>query len=113
MDLEKILFQPSEYPEALCNDGTSAGYYYVEGSHPGRAIIFLMGGGLCYDSKSCAERPDYLKSNKYWENSKHMSEGVFNRDCNINPYFCNASIMFVPYCSSDSWVGDRDASDDT
>jgi hypothetical protein len=113
VDLEKILFQPSEYPEALCNDGTSAGYYYVEGSHPGRAIIYLMGGGLCYDEQTCASRSDSLKSNKYWTNSKHMSEGLFNRDCHINPYFCNATIVFVPYCSSDTWVGDRDADQDT
>merc|ERR1712113_1352882 len=31
-------------------------------------------------------------------------------DVDTNPEFAGAAHVFVPYCSSDSWSGDRDAS---
>jgi hypothetical protein len=32
-----------EYPEALCNDGSAAGYYFSSGSNKAKWVIYLEG----------------------------------------------------------------------
>ena len=32
------------YPEAVCNDGTSGGYYWSKGSDPSLWVVYLQGG---------------------------------------------------------------------
>ena len=46
----------NNYPQALCNDFTRAGYFMRTGFEPKKWVIFLESGGLCYSSETCNRR---------------------------------------------------------
>ena len=52
---------------ATCNDGTAAGYYlHMSPTNSTKWMIYLEGGGLCYDLESCTKRPKILTSSTPW-----------------------------------------------
>eukprot|EP01113_Clastostelium_recurvatum_P034231 TRINITY_DN4617_c0_g1_i3.p1 TRINITY_DN4617_c0_g1~~TRINITY_DN4617_c0_g1_i3.p1 ORF type:complete len:390 (+),score=63.77 TRINITY_DN4617_c0_g1_i3:3-1172(+) len=105
-------------PEAVCNDGSSAVYYYRAGSGSGSRIwtLYLEGGGLCWDKVSCESR---------WQYSSHfmtstqlplvLNDTTMSQDVNhwginssnktANPHFYNANQVYIWYCTSDMWAG--------
>jgi hypothetical protein len=104
------------YPDAVCNDGSPAGFYYGPGSGSddsgfalaeNRWLVFLQGGFWCWDEESCEERkgiyPNLMTSTK-WTPTKTLG-GIFSPDASVSP-LSTANRVFVPYCSSDAWVGD-------
>jgi len=96
---------------SVCNDGTPAGYYFNKGSGDGENVwlIHLALGWWCYDEGSCARRvslyPMRISSNGWPANI--TLRGSFSDDYKKNPLFHNANQVYVPYCSSDSWTGNR------
>ncbi|MEW5986280.1 MAG: pectin acetylesterase-family hydrolase [Chloroflexota bacterium] len=101
----------------VCNDGTRSGYYLRRGSGSGvnRWIIYLQGGGACYDNATCAQRKAStpgLMTSKRWKTTL-LGEGILSPSSSNNPDFYNANHIYVPYCSSDGWSGDRAASSAT
>ena len=97
------------YPDAVCNDGTAAGFYYRKGGSDDsgfliedpRWLVFLQGGGWCWDEESCEQRKGIypnLMSSKTWTKNKALS-GIFSHDALSSP-LATASKVFVPYCSS-------------
>lgn len=88
-------------------------FYVRKGSESQRWIIYLQGGGACYTEKSCSKRDDYRKSSKDYPKTIGQKAGLLNPSCSTNPYWCNANQVFVPYCTSDFYAGDRGASDET
>ena len=48
----------SIYPLAKCNDGSQATYYAQPGQHTGKVMIWLQGGGACWDKDTCDLRCD-------------------------------------------------------
>lgn len=104
------------YPDAVCNDGSPAGYYYGKGGSDDSGfiiedntwLVFLEGGGWCWDEESCEQRKGiypHLMSSSKWGESKALT-GIFSTDPTVSP-LAAASKVFVPYCSSDGWVGDE------
>jgi len=88
-------------------------YYYAPATLPSdgdKWLLMLEGGEWCYDAPSCAQRaasqPDLLTSHG-WYPHKRFS-GVFETDEAKNPFHSVAKV-YVPYCSSDAWVGDTTA----
>ena len=70
----------------------------------------LEGGEWCWDEASCATRAATqgpLLSNKLWKQSVAMG-GIFETNEAKTP-FAGAHKVYVPYCSSDAWVGDTEA----
>merc|ERR1719320_1358155 len=52
-----VLRELTDYPLALCNDGTHATYHYTQGDiHNPYMLIYLQGGGACATEESCNER---------------------------------------------------------
>ena len=49
---------PILYPDAVCNDGTTAGFYFAPSGTPSPTTLFiyLQSGGWCYDEDTCAAR---------------------------------------------------------
>lgn len=93
---------------ATCNDGTPTGFYYAPGTDPTLWLVYLQGGLWCYDQDSCMERaakgPQQISSSGW---TATMSQGgIFDSDAADNP-FSAANKVFVPYCTSDAWVGDQ------
>ena len=106
---------PTElYPDALCNDGTPAGFYIRTSSDDSSGfalaetswLVFLQGGFWCWDEESCTQRqgiyPQLMTSAK-WAPTTTLS-GIFSSQGG-SP-LASAHRIFVPYCSSDAWVGD-------
>ncbi|MEW5987591.1 MAG: pectin acetylesterase-family hydrolase, partial [Chloroflexota bacterium] len=103
--------------QAICNDGTPAVFYYRRGDGSGtnKWQIYLEGGGFCNDVASCNAR--YITNRQLMTSNgaapTRMGGGILNPDPVLNPDFHNVNTVFIHYCSSDSWGGDREASADT
>eukprot|EP01113_Clastostelium_recurvatum_P018995 TRINITY_DN2239_c0_g1_i1.p1 TRINITY_DN2239_c0_g1~~TRINITY_DN2239_c0_g1_i1.p1 ORF type:complete len:407 (-),score=62.93 TRINITY_DN2239_c0_g1_i1:268-1404(-) len=115
-------------PQAICNDGSPATYYFRPGYGDGskRWIVRLQGGGWCYDGPSCASRK---KNTPYWMTSTVCPPsitddpstgpagighaGILSSNQTENPHFYNSNHVWLWYCSSDSNLGTRPASNAT
>jgi hypothetical protein len=94
------LLSTTLYPNALCNDGTPAGYYYQSGVND-VWVVHQQGGGWCYDEASCLARPPSLTSSSHWAATLSV-DGLFAA---TDPRLAGAHLVYAPYCSSDAWVG--------
>ena len=95
---------------AVCNDGTNAGYYYRNAlvtDFSDYWVIWLEGGGYCYDYDSCISRckfdPNLCSSNDW--NSSLILDGIMSDLPIDNIDFYQFNHIFIPYCSSDLWSG--------
>ena len=102
------LLPASQFPEAVCNDGTQSGYY-VKLSETGSNtwIVHQEGGGWCYDSVSCKKRSPDQRSSKKWA-AIYDAAGLFDA---TDPRFAEANLVYVGYCSSDAYAGNGTVSD--
>jgi len=106
------------YPDAVCNDGTTAGYYVKKAAAPtDKWLIYLMGGMWCYDEATCKTRMQdagFQTSSAKWQPKLHVGSGtggvggVFSGS-DSNP-FRQYNMVYLEYCSSDAWMGDVGAS---
>jgi hypothetical protein len=106
--------------KAVCNDGTEAAYYIKDNGNPHLWVVYLAGGGWCFDKVSCQERyngteyphhdcsssseaaPCFMSSKDYPETCGKT--GIF--DTSSNSPLRTANKVYVPYCSSDGHMGD-------
>lgn len=111
----------SEDALAVCNDGTEAFYYVKDNGHPTLWLVYLSGGGWCYDEKSCTARLDGTgyphhdcsnssQSSPCFGSSKDYpatcgKTGIFDTDSKRTP-LAKANKVYLPYCSSDGYMGD-------
>ncbi|KAK6478249.1 inactive palmitoleoyl-protein carboxylesterase notum1b [Huso huso] len=96
-----------ENTSVVCNDGTPAGYYLKESKGSKRWLIFLEGGWYCFSKENCDTRYDTtrrLMSSTGWPQTK-IGTGILSSHPEENPYWWNANMVFIPYCSSDVWSG--------
>ena len=100
--------------EAVCNDGQPATFFVRPGSGDGKAswVVFLEGGGLCSSIEECNRRPAVRRSPAPAKRPV-PSTGILSTDAASNPDFHDWNAAFLPYCSSDFWLGDRAASEAT
>ncbi|XP_067674518.1 palmitoleoyl-protein carboxylesterase notum1-like [Haliotis asinina] len=100
------------HSSVACNDGSPAGYYIRKSHGSSKWIVFLEGGWFCLDRTSCAERYTVMRdfmSSRNWPRHRKAS-GILSWDPEENPFYFHANMVIVPYCSSDSWSGARNAS---
>lgn len=106
---------PSSLPAAKggrCLDSSMAGYYFRQGSAD-TFVIYLKGGGACYDKISCLERAKTdLGSSKGWA-ERMKGTGLQSASCSENPAFCNATAVYLPYCTGDTHFGNNTVATDT
>jgi hypothetical protein len=102
---------------AVCNDGSAAPLYFHAGKDASTWLIFLQGGEWCWSADSCAAR--WLQAPWLMSNTKKQLKppatfmgGMFEKSAAHNP-FASANVAYLPYCSSDAWVGDAAASNAT
>eukprot|EP01114_Cavostelium_apophysatum_P017897 TRINITY_DN540_c0_g1_i1.p1 TRINITY_DN540_c0_g1~~TRINITY_DN540_c0_g1_i1.p1 ORF type:complete len:365 (-),score=58.18 TRINITY_DN540_c0_g1_i1:25-1119(-) len=101
--LELTLFSS---PQVVCNDGSPAGIYYRLGD-PSKFIVHFQGGAWCDNAEACMNRSilsPHLTSSKTWAENL-IVDGIFNNDPDLNPGWANATKIFLPYCTSDSFSG--------
>lgn len=78
-------------------------------------MVFLEGGFWCWDEPTCAGRFKYspqLMSSKTWPSTVNYG-GMLSQNASVNPTFADANQVYLPYCSSDTFSGDREASPET
>ena len=104
---------PSSTPVGgKCLDGTSAGFYIREGVNPKVFVINLEGGGFCANKQDCTSTAmTNLGSSTSWPDvpAQHVmgKNKLLSSSCDTNPDFCDASTVFVPYCTGDVHTGTR------
>lgn len=99
------------FADAHCGRGTSTGIGINVSSKSNKVVIFMMGGGGCYDAASCnggkaANLDGYDKTKLANELAMFNAGSVFDRASPSNP-FRDYSFVFVPYCTGDFHTGDR------
>ena len=99
------------FDDAFCADGTTTGIGVNPGDPGGRLVIYLMGGGACWDEASCYQlKTAFHIEGGYgptqFEGDKGLLNGTdfFDRTDAANP-FRNDSFVFVPYCTGDVHSG--------
>eukprot|EP00026_Physarum_polycephalum_P010963 Phypoly_transcript_11152.p1 GENE.Phypoly_transcript_11152~~Phypoly_transcript_11152.p1 ORF type:complete len:398 (+),score=40.12 Phypoly_transcript_11152:45-1196(+) len=95
----------------VCNDGSPYGYYFRK-NNPDKWIVHFQGGGWCYDEPTCSQRnstSNRMMSSKTWTNVWYPS-GIFDQNTTNNPDWYDATYVYLPYCTSDSFSGNVTAS---
>lgn len=113
------LFDAGELPGARCLDGSMAGYYFRAGDTE-RYLVFLEGGGWCYDPncaaptlhgtlQDCRSRSfGRLGSSMRWPALQDSRlTGHLSADPQENPVFHDWTLVYVPYCDGASFTGSR------
>lgn len=97
-----------DFADSSCDDGSPTGIA-INRSDSKNLLVFLMGGGACWDYLTCA----ILNTSSHgpfgrmqWEGSKGITMGsVLDRSAD-NP-FRDYNLVFVPYCTGDVHAGDN------
>lgn len=101
------------FPDSACGNGEPTGIGVS--LHPGsrRVVIFLQGGGACWDGFTCYGVASAVNLSSGYGESQFSSEArglsgftLFNRNNARNPWR-DANLVYVPYCTGDAHAGDR------
>ena len=98
------------FDDAFCADGTATGIGINPGDAGGRLLIFMMGGGACWDEATCYQLKTAFHIEGGYDESEFAADkgllgaSFFDRTDATNP-FRNDSFVFVPYCTGDVHSG--------
>jgi len=94
---------------AVCLDGSAAGYYVRNDPNVDKWVIYIFGGGWCYDLNDCVGRANsWLGSSKFWSQNVGDGWGIFSPNNATNPAFASWNHVAIPYCDGASFSGDVD-----
>src|SRR4051794_15975926 len=93
--------------DCRCADGSPFNFWEWR-ADPTRVVLFLNGGGVCWDATSCAFTGDHGESDFYdWSLQGEDPEnrtGMFDITRSDNP-FADYSIVYVSSCTGDAHLG--------
>lgn len=90
-------------------------YYIRRGTNVDHWVVYLEGGGYCWDATSCAarwRRRPALMSSSRWPR-KRRAPAILSSDPETNPLWHASNHVLLPYCTSDMWAGTRTRQNDT
>ncbi|HJZ89151.1 MAG TPA: pectin acetylesterase-family hydrolase [Polyangia bacterium] len=96
-----------DFPNSRCMNDTPTGIGVSLNSHSDQAMIWLEGGGACFNAATCnnvAHRNGFGAADLAAFASASATIGIFNRNDAQNP-FKDWNQVFVPYCSGDVFGG--------
>ena len=109
-------------PGAVCNDGTAAEYYLRANPASDLWLVYLAGGAWCSSAEDCEARwegrvypnfdcrlPPGQTEQRCFMSNKDFPEqcsksGIF--DASPDNPLAEANLVYIPYCSSDAFLGD-------
>jgi hypothetical protein len=96
--------------DVVCGDGSTSGVSVNMSSTPGAPLlVFMTGGGACWDALTCLGGAAANVQNPVGEavinETIPHAAALFDRTTADNP-FKDASFVFVPYCTGDLHAGD-------
>jgi hypothetical protein len=110
---DKEIWSWVPFDDAFCADGNPTGLAVNLSDRGDDAVIFLAGGGACWDYKSCYEsgsatyvQSGFVESDMPFLTLMATAVGLLNRDDPKNP-FRNDSLVALPYCTGDAFSGDH------
>lgn len=99
------------FADAYCANGSTTGIGVNPGPPGGRLLVFLMGGGACWDDFTCYQfatasniESGYGASHFANDAAGLLTASLFDRGDTANP-FRDDSFVFVPYCTGDVHAG--------
>jgi hypothetical protein len=96
-------------PESKCGNGSPTGIGWNPHAGASHLLIYLQGGGACYDAESCwGAAPTASNMTGYgatdFASDPTLLASIFERSNTGNPYH-DANLVFVPYCTGDLHIG--------
>jgi hypothetical protein len=89
--------------DCMCFDGAKF-TYWTRTANPAKVMFFMEGGGACFDAQTCA--PDSTAFKRVvGDGPTTRTDGIFDFANPANP-FADWSIVYVPYCTGDIFLGD-------
>jgi hypothetical protein len=93
------------FENARCANNTPTGIGVNINKRSDRLLIYLQGGGACWDHRSCnASRPMARNLDGYgaddFKGHRFALQGIFDRQAKNNP-FRDWSFVYIPYCTGD------------
>ncbi|MGI9323894.1 MAG: pectin acetylesterase-family hydrolase [Pseudomonadales bacterium] len=89
--------------ETRCSDGSDYAFY-VRAGDPNKLLVYLQGGGACWNLQTCDPLLEPTYSISAESSIPRRYDGIFNYTRSENP-FKNHTVVFAPYCSADVHVG--------
>eukprot|EP01012_Entosiphon_sulcatum_P006106 TRINITY_DN12849_c0_g1_i3.p1 TRINITY_DN12849_c0_g1~~TRINITY_DN12849_c0_g1_i3.p1 ORF type:complete len:500 (+),score=54.03 TRINITY_DN12849_c0_g1_i3:1395-2894(+) len=111
--MQLIIPESFEREGAVCLDGTPGGFYYRQGSpkNASKWVIWLEGGGWCYNNVSCEERRSRLANLgtlRGRPRQRAIKLHFGSADPATNPDFHDWTHVIVAYCDGTSFLGNRE-----
>ena len=99
-----------DFPDAVCDDGSATGIAVNPAPGSKKLLVFLMGGGACWDYLSCAVLNTSThgpQAGAQWQQqAMGLAGSILDRSSSKNP-FADYNLVFVPYCTGDVHSGDN------
>lgn len=126
--LVRASIDADKHPDAVCNDGTTPVFYVRRGTDADKWVLWFKGGSGCGDEQGCKSRmanDPTLTSSKPWMSIAQLDDkgnassadgkagGILSASAAQNPDFHTWNHVYMVYCSSDMWTGNRGASPET
>src|SRR5262245_2014045 len=86
--------------DCACADGSEFNFW-VRDANPAKVVLYLEGGGACFDATSCAftnEQTTLYDWNISPDDHPSLRAGIFDFGHDDNP-FADYSVVYVPYCT--------------
>jgi hypothetical protein len=105
------------FDNAFCADGSSTGIGVNLSSTSTRVLIYLEGGGACWNEATCYTLMSAVNFTTGYSETNFMADstdqaglaepnGFFDRTATANP-FQDYSYVYVPYCTGDIFAGNN------
>jgi hypothetical protein len=88
----------------LCRDGNQTGFGVSFNPDSHKLLIFMEGGGACFNEISCLQNPDSWAPTDMRLASSLNRNWILNRASDNNP-FRDWNMVYIPYCSGDVHTG--------
>ena len=90
--------------ECMCADGSEFEIWDRRGD-PTRVVLYLEGGGACFSAETCSFTDGTYASSISIGQPPDGRGGLFDRSNAENP-IAEHAMVYVPYCSGDTHLGD-------
>lgn len=92
---------------AVCRNGSATGIGVRINPASTRLLIYLEGGGACFNNISCSGNPSSFGANNFstWA-ANYGSVGIFDAN-NVNNPARDFNMVYIPYCTGDVHSGSQ------
>ena len=90
--------------DCVCADGSEF-EFWVRPADPKKVVLYFQGGGACFSAETCGFESDDYRSSLDLGEAPSDQRGILDRSNPENP-LADHTIVYVPYCTGDGFLGD-------